>query len=145
MTPDPRRLVPGNYPFSIEIATRFGDLDSYGHINNVSFNRLFEEARVRFSLHIREMRTLDELNDQARLVLVSSSFSYLREGQYPAPVTVHVGVISVGRTSYTVGAAMFQEGHCIATNDATLVHADAGISYPLPEELRRILQANVLR
>jgi acyl-CoA thioester hydrolase len=145
MRPEPRRLVLTHYPFSIEIATRYGDLDSLGHINNVSFGRLFEEARVRFSLHIREKKTLDELHDQARLVLVSNNFSYLREAQYPAPVTIGVGVTRIGTTSYSVGCAMFQEGHCVATNDATLVHADRGTSFPLPAEICRILAENYVR
>src|SRR5699024_8345566 len=33
--------------FTTEIVLRWGDMDAYGHVNNVQYHRLLEEARVR--------------------------------------------------------------------------------------------------
>lgn len=144
MKPDPYRLQLENYPFSIEIATRFGDLDSLGHINNVSFARLFEEARVRFNLRIREQAGVREMHQQGRFVLAANDFAYLHEAHYPDPVTIGVGVLRVGKTSYALGCAMFQKGVCVATNDSTIVCASDKSTYPVPEIVRARLEKNLI-
>lgn len=142
MRPQAHRLLLGNYPFSIEIATRFGDLDSLGHVNNVSFARLFEEARVRFNLRIREHSGVKQMHEHGRFVLAASDFAYLHEAHYPDPVTVGVGTLRVGKTSYALGCAMFQNGICVATHDAILVYASAGSSNPVPGDVRERLEKN---
>jgi acyl-CoA thioester hydrolase len=139
MRPDPSRLKLANYPIAVEIATRYGDLDSLGHINNVSYARLFEEARMRFNLRARGLESSGEFRDEARFVLVANNFNYLSESHYPHPVTVGVGATRIGTTSYSLGSAMFQQGRCVAVNDATIVCADQGRSFPLPERTRRML------
>jgi acyl-CoA thioester hydrolase len=139
MRPDPARLILGNYPINLEIATRYGDLDSLGHINNVSYARLFEEARMRFNLQARGLDEIVEFRDEARFVLVANNFSYLSESHYPHPVIVGVGATRIGTTSYALGCAMFQSGRCVAVNDATIVCADEGRSFPLPERTRQML------
>jgi len=144
MRPEPHRLLLANYPFSIEIATRFGDLDSLGHINNVSFARLFEEARVRFNLRIREHTGVKQMHEQGRFVLVASDFAYLHEAHYPDPVTVGVGTLRIGKTSYALGCAMFQNGLCVAAHDATLVYSGEGASNPVPDPVRQRLETNLI-
>lgn len=34
-------------PFTSEVPLRWGDMDTFGHVNNVQYHRLLEEARVR--------------------------------------------------------------------------------------------------
>jgi acyl-CoA thioester hydrolase len=140
MRPDPARLILANYPIVVDISTRYGDLDSLGHVNNVSFARLFEEARMRFNLEARGLDELEGLRDEARFVLVANSFNYLSETHYPHPVTVGVGSTRIGTSSYSLGCAMFQQDRCVAVNDATIVCADRGQSFPLPERTRRMLE-----
>lgn len=140
MRPAPSRLELANYPITVEIATRYGDLDSLGHINNVSYARLFEEARMRFNLRARGLEDIGEFRDEARFVLVANNFTYLSESHYPHPVNVGVGAIHIGTTSYSLGSAMFQQGRCVAVNDATIVCAEEGRSFPLPERTRLMLE-----
>lgn len=52
--PTKARFNIDNYPVTFDIPTRFGDLDMNGHVNNVAFGSLFEDARMRFNFHIRE-------------------------------------------------------------------------------------------
>lgn len=42
----PSQLVP--YPSIIQIPIAWGDMDAFGHVNNVNFFRYFESARVNY-------------------------------------------------------------------------------------------------
>ncbi len=139
MKPEPWRLHPETYPFTVDIATRFGDLDRNDHINNVAVAQLYEELRVRFSHHAREGGSA-ELARWTRVVVVEVRISYLRELHYPAPVTAAAGVLKVGNSSYSLGCALFQNGHCASVAEAVLVCFDEGRSQPMPDVVRARLQ-----
>lgn len=139
MRPDPVRLQLGSYPIALEIATRFSDLDSLDHVNNVSYADLFQESRMRFNMKVRELEEVEGFREEGRFVLVASNFTYLHESQYPEPVTVGVGVTRLGATSYSLGCGMFQRDRCVAVNDTTVVNAVGGSSLPLPDSTRVLL------
>lgn len=144
MRPDKTALDIANYPFTVEIPTRFGDLDPLSHVNNVAIAGLFEEARVRFGLFSRG-KTLNELRDQARLVTVSTTIHYLSEVFYPEPATVAVGIKQIGRTSYTLGCLMLQFNKPVAYNQTTLVRSENGKSTPLPSLVTELLTNFVVK
>jgi acyl-CoA thioester hydrolase len=132
-----------SYPFNIDIQLRFGDVDSLGHINNVQIDRLFEESRFRFASEARR-RDPEGMLAQARVVAVESRYRYLREVFYPETVTIGVGVLRVGNSSYAIGCGMFQSGVCVALGDTVLVRTENGRSAPLPEEIREALAPYLL-
>lgn len=144
MKHDPARLQLSNYPFSIELQTRFGDMDPNYHVNNVAVMRLFEESRARFGIFSRG-KELRKLQQQSRIVSADLRFSFLREVSYPETVTVAIGIKHIGNTSYQLGAAMFQGGHCVALHDAVLVSSDGVRSQPLPEELKQLLSRHTIQ
>ncbi len=49
MKPDAYRLILGNYPLSVTVPSRFRDLDTLGHINNVAIGSFYEEGRARLN------------------------------------------------------------------------------------------------
>ena len=51
--PQPHRLDPAIYPVSMTGNTRFQDMDVNGHLNNVAFASLFENARVQLNRNVR--------------------------------------------------------------------------------------------
>jgi acyl-CoA thioester hydrolase len=138
MRHDPARLELGNYPFNVELQTRFGDMDPNYHINNVSIMRLFEESRLRFGMYSRSA-DLQQLAQQVRVVVADLRFSFLREVFYPDPVIIGVGIKHVGNTSYQIGCAMFQRGQCVALSDAVVVCSDGSRSQPVPDFVREAL------
>ncbi|MET0378245.1 MAG: acyl-CoA thioesterase [Spongiibacteraceae bacterium] len=144
MKPDPYRLQLNNYPFSIELQTRFGDMDPQAHINNVAIMRLFEESRIRFAFFSRE-GDFAKLASQMRVVAADLRFSFLREVSYPEPVTVAVGIKHIGNSSYQIGCAMFQKGACVALSDAIVVCSDGQRSQPLPGFVREALQKHFIK
>lgn len=144
MKPDPHRLQLGNYPFSCEIQTRYGDLDPLSHINNVAIIGLFEESRVRFALFSRSS-SFTALKSQMRVVVRDLRFSFMREVFYPEPVTIGVGIKHIGNSSYQIGCAMFQEGGCVALSDAVLVSSDGKRSQPIPGFVREALSIHLIK
>ena len=135
------RLDLATYPFSTELDTRFGDMDVQRHLNNVALAGLYEEARVRFvsslfQIHLRP--------DGQRPVLAEATIRYLAEGRYPGRVTAAAGLLRLGRTSYVIGQAMFQNGTCIGTADIVIVWTDSGRPAPIPRDLRAALEGALI-
>jgi acyl-CoA thioester hydrolase len=135
--PDLWRLNPASYPISITTGTRFQDLDINGHLNNVSFAALFENARVRVN---RAARLGEDRAPGERTMVAAVSINYLGEGQYPDDVTVCTGVGPIGTSSWTLFQAMFQNGHCIATCDSVIVCRLNNQRAPLRDALRAELE-----
>ncbi|MBK6706994.1 MAG: acyl-CoA thioesterase [Sphingomonadales bacterium] len=130
--PEGWRLDLAAYPVILECGTRFQDMDINGHLNNVAFASLFENARVQ--LH-RNARPWGARPENERTMVASVEINYLREGNFPAPVTIGSGIGRVGNSSWVVVQAMFQNGHCIATCDSVIVCRTDNEAKPLRAEL----------
>jgi|TARA_R110002049_G_scaffold30156_3_gene102605 acyl-CoA thioester hydrolase len=126
--PEPWQLIADNYPVSVVMQTRFQDIDPNRHLNNVAFAALFESARVRLN---RELRPWADRPRNERSMVAAITINYLREGHYPDDVTVCSGVSKVGKSSYVIAQAMFQNGQCIATCDSVIVCRTDGEGKPL--------------
>lgn len=132
--PDPAALEPTRYPFSCTIEPRFGDLDVNLHINNVAMAGILEHSRVLFH---RASGYSTRLAGASSMV-VSLAIEYLGQGAL-APLTVHAGVRSIGRTSQRVEQLVVQEGAAIAFADTTLVTVGPEGPVPLPEDYRALI------
>jgi len=144
MRPEAYELDPSNYPFTLDIATRYSDMDAHQHVNNVAIARLFEESRLRFALFSRA-KPVHELREQARVVAVSLLINYLGEVSYPEPVTVAVGVNRIGTSSFTLSCLMLQLGKPVAHSRATLVRSEGSGGLPLPMEMVEALTRCLIR
>ena len=137
MKPAAERLQLATYPFATELVPRFGDMDVQGHLNNVALAGLYEEARVRFvsslfQLHLRP--------DGQRPMLAEACIRYLGEGRYPGRLVAAAGVSRVGRSSYVIAQAMFQDCVCIGVADIVIVWTCDRRPHPIPEEFRAALK-----
>lgn len=140
--PAPWRLDPTAYPVADDFGTRYQDLDPNGHLNNVAFAALFENARVRIN---RATRPWDGRPANERTMVASVTIAYLREGSFPEPVTICSGIGRIGNSSWTIEQAMFQAGHCIATCDTVVVCRTDGEAKPLRAEVRTELESRMTR
>lgn len=138
--PAPWRLDPATYPHTQAIQTRFQDLDTQGHINNVAFAALFETGRTRFNTEAGLWRRPEAPDaERRRGVVAMQEIHYLAEGSYPEDVTVASGIGPVGNRSWSILAAMFQGGRAIATCDAVLVLHPGPNGEGLPDAMREAL------
>lgn len=124
--PAPYRLRPETYPFRVILPTRFADMDINWHLNNVAISTLFEEGRVRM------LRALDDAPfAHGHVVVVAASFNYLHDGVYGTDVELGCGIAALGKTSWTIHGATFQNGRAFATSDVVCVRTVEGAPVPL--------------
>ncbi|UVO50421.1 acyl-CoA thioesterase [Sphingomonas sp. SUN019] len=133
--PAPWRLLPASYPTTETMQTRFQDLDPMGHLNNVAFAALFENARVRFNQRMGSMNR----ERGFRGVVAQSTINYIAEGSYPEDVEIATGIGAIGNRSWEILAAMFQSGKIIATCDTVIVMTSSP-GEPLPTAFRHRLE-----
>ncbi|MCC2981629.1 acyl-CoA thioesterase [Sphingomonas sp. IC4-52] len=122
--PAPWRLSPDSYPKLEVKQTRFQDLDTMGHLNNVAYAALFEDARVRTNQQLGRVNRGKMAEGTFRAVVAQNVINYLAEGSFPEDVEIALGIGRIGNRSFEMLAAMFQSGKCIATCDTTIVMTD---------------------
>ena len=93
-----------DYPYHVEIATRWQDNDAYGHINNVMYYSFFDTAVNRFLI---EEGGLNIHKGNIVAYVVSSQCQYIAPAAYPETIFVGVRVIKVGRSSVTYGLSVY--------------------------------------
>ena len=131
----PARVLPHleQFPGRTGDVIRFGDLDPQGHVNNTVFATFFETGRV---MLLRAPG--NELNwPGTTSVLAQLDIRFLKEMHWPGTVEIGTATTRIGRSSYTFLQAIFHEGECAGTADATMVMIDAATrkARPLPDEV----------
>lgn len=139
MKPDPARLDPSIYPLAVTVPSRFRDLDTLGHINNVAIGSFYEEGRAALNRAAFPPETRHRHN--MRMLIADVHIAYLAEAHYPGDVEVRAGVLAVGRSSYTIALALFQNNACVGTCETVLVNTDGEKTAPIPEDGRKALEA----
>ncbi len=132
MKPAAYRLEIENYPLTVTVPSRFRDLDTLGHINNVAIGSFYEEGRARlnracFPLEMRKQH-------QMRMLIADVHIQYLREAHYPGDIIVAAGIGHIGRSSYRIDLALFQNDHCVGVCETVLVNTDGDGVVPMPGE-----------
>jgi acyl-CoA thioester hydrolase len=125
--------------FMVEVAVRWGDQDAQGHVNNVSYFRYLEEARVQWLAQWQPIVT-------GMPVAVTAGAIFLRPILYPATLHISVEIGAVGTRSITLNHRILDAAdltRCYAEGHAKLVWIDpaVGRSLPLPEPLLQKLEA----
>lgn len=126
------------YPHVFQIQTRYRDEDSLNHINNIALAGYYDEARARFTRQVFQEAGVNF--DTVRIVTADSRVTYLAEVFHPDMIDIGSGILRIGKASYEIGQAMFQQGRCVGLCVTTFVQADATGARPLSEAYRAVLQ-----
>ena len=140
MTSSPRHLV-----HTVIIPMRWADMDSQGHVNNVTYFRYMEEARVQMFRARGLNRGGAELPPEAGPVVLNASCSYLKSLHYPGDIEVRVYAGEPGRSSVMTWYEMrpsYDAGTVYAEGSAKMCYVDRtlGRSIPLPPALRELAE-----
>lgn len=135
-TPDPTART--TYGHWVRDRVRFSDTDLVGHVNNVSFAAYAESGRVDFL-----GACFAALDQRVPVTLRRIEIDYRSELHYPAELDIGSRLLSIGRTSFTVGTGIFAGERCAATAEAVMVAVGPDGAVPLTDEVRRVLEAEL--
>jgi len=141
--PDPARLLLRTYPVVDTAQARYGDMDANGHINNLAFESLHENARATMNraLFPAAYRAGDR---PFRLVTSQNAVHFLAEAHWPVTFRTGAGVGRIGRTSYVASTALFIGDTCVGVCDTVLVLLGADGPTPIPDDFRAALETVLL-
>ncbi|MGA8259755.1 MAG: thioesterase family protein [Arenicellales bacterium] len=131
------------YPVVIEMDVRWGDMDAFNHVNNVSYLRYFESGRIAYfeALELADFFGTTGVGP----ILAETSCRYRFPLTYPDKISVGVRTESVGEDRFTQQYILVSHRHCrvAATGDGTIVTFDytASQKSPIPDRVRRRLEA----
>lgn len=128
------------HPFTI----RWGDIDRYGHVNNVRHFDYVQEARIAATTTADPSMSRD--GGDVRWVVARQDVDYLAQiGHRAEPYAVHTAVVALGRTSYTLAAEIVDPlagGRVLARARTVQVCTDSsGAKRELPAHTRDALAA----
>lgn len=128
--------------YEMKVSMRYGDMDSNGHINNVSTFKYFEEGRVQWFMSLGVVAD----GTGRGPVIVETSANFLAELHYPGDLLVRAYVQRVGNTSCTVAQEIVREDkpdEVITKGTCTIVwfEHDSKKPIPLQPEVRAALIA----
>jgi acyl-CoA thioester hydrolase len=136
---DPRYL--DSYPLLIAEKVRLSDTDRQGHVNNVAFSYFLEAGRAAIVLENEGL-----LDPDCFFVIVTTTIDYVGELHYPGTVTVAIGMERIGKSSFTVQQALFQDARCASLSHSTMVQMNftTKASQPLSDKARTLFTSLLL-
>jgi acyl-CoA thioester hydrolase len=102
-----------------EIATRWGDNDAYGHVNNTVYYAWFDTV---VNAWLIEQGLLDIAAGDPIGFVVETGCRYARSLSYPEPVEVGLAIESIGKSSVRYCLGVFAEGASEAAAEGYFVH-----------------------
>jgi acyl-CoA thioester hydrolase len=141
---DPRRLDIASYPLRIDTRVLYADMDAFRHVNNGATGRYLEEGRADLNMRVFGTESMIDPPEGMQLLFATVTVDYLLQAYYPGQVTIASGLKSLGRSSYVIAQAAFQNGACFALAEAVMVKAIDGRPAPLSDAEREGLAAFLL-
>jgi len=128
-----------SYRYWTNVTLRYGDTDRQGHINNAAYCTLFESGRVDFLFGQQGESVAGEGKG---FVIAKLTLDYLQEMNFPGTVEIGSKILSMGRSSFTIGQGAFIGDTCFSTAESIIVLIDEETkrSTPITDSLREILE-----
>jgi acyl-CoA thioester hydrolase len=133
--PEKKKLV-----YEALIPIRWGDMDAMGHLNNTSYFRYFETARIDWFNTLRPVTQ----GDEEGILIINAFCTFHRQVEYPGNVLLKLYASDPGRSSFETWVTMSREEApevINASGGATTVWSNfkAQKSAPLPDWLRAVI------
>ena len=120
----------------------WGDMDSFGHVNNVVYFRYFENARVEYFRRIGWWDYLTETG--VGPIVASTQARFRRPVKYPETLRAGAKVVSWAADRFTMRHLLASRttGELVTEGDAVVVCIDyrANAKVPIPDELRKRIE-----
>ena len=123
------------YPVVHRQTIAWGDMDAFGHVNNVMYYRYMESARIRY---------MDELNifqHDVYTVVASNQCKYIRPVFYPDQLKIGARVEEMRNSALRMSYLLWSEQQqaIVALGEAVMVCVDKEnmLKLPIPEIIRQ--------
>lgn len=124
-----------DYPIIHIQPVAWGDMDAFGHVNNVLYYRYMESARIRY---------MDELNifqHDVCTVVASNQCKYIRPVFYPDQLKIGARVEEMRNSALRMSYLLWSEQQqaIVALGEAVMVCVDKEnmLKLPIPEIIRQ--------
>ncbi|MBP0623752.1 acyl-CoA thioesterase [Cupriavidus sp. LEh25] len=122
--------------------TRWGDNDSYGHVNNVVYYAFFDSA---VNKHLIENGVLDIAKSEVIGLVIETRCTFFSSMGFPDIVNVGLKVVHLGKSSVRYEIALFRNDseECSALGQFVHVYVDRATNrpVPIPDTVRSVLQS----
>ncbi len=123
------------------VTMRWGEMDALGHMNNVSYFRYFEEARISWFKSL----SIEYQAQGEGPILGTISCKYLKPAIYPLELEITTYVGKPGHSSFRLWHELYNANdpkERFAEAEAVMVWIDiaAGRSRPMPDWVREVVQ-----
>jgi acyl-CoA thioester hydrolase len=126
-----------NWPIVTEIPVLWGDMDDFGHVNNIIYLKWCETSRVELFRKVWDLKSLkmeDILSEEGMgPILANFNMNYRIPVQYPDIITVKTRVTNIGNTSFGISHELYSkvnEKNIVANAESVVVM----INYKLGEK-----------
>lgn len=124
----------------VDVPVRWGDMDSYEHVNNTVFLRFIEEGRI----HLFSSLGVDWKTIKSGPVVVNINCNFRRAIHYPATVRVLTEASAASEKRMVMQHRLVDADqpdilYSDAEVTAVWVNLDGGGSVPLPSSIRKLL------
>ena len=128
-------LMLSDYPIVHIQPVAWGDMDAFGHVNNVQYYRYMESARIVY------LMALNIFDQDILTVVASSQCKYLRPVFYPDVLQIGAKVEELRNSAFRMQYVLWSEtqNQIVATGDAVIVCVDKVSSKKanIPELIRQ--------
>ena len=127
--------------FSYTVMPGFSDTDALGHINNTRLPVWFENARD----PVFKLFTPDFDIKNWPLILARITVDFKRQIYLNSEVEVRTTIGKLGNASFVLNQQAWQDGHCAAEGETTLVHFNYKTkqSVVIPDTIRSRLRQHL--
>ncbi len=130
--PAPRRE---EFQYFCRLDTRWGDVDSMGHINNAKYFTYDEQARTDYIMRRQAAAGLAG----ARFILARIACDFIEQVRHPSSIDYGMRVVRLGRSSMETQGAIFIGDRCHSRTQGVVAwfDYDAQKTVPIPDAMRR--------
>jgi acyl-CoA thioester hydrolase len=135
--------VLSSYPVVVEWEVAWGDMDAYGHVNNVVYFRYFEQARIAYLERIGWLRLKEEQG--LGPIVASTSARYRKALVYPDHLWIGAKAVEVlsDRVRFAYRLVSRKHQGLAAEGEVVVVSYDyrRGEKVPIPAAIRSAIAA----
>lgn len=130
-----------NYPIHLKLRIDWSDLDYFGHVNNVSFFKYIQAARVNYWDEIG--LTQSHLETNIGPLLASCQCDFKQKLKYPGEVIIHSRVHFIKNTSFGIQHQLYnhhKELVATATDVLVMFNYNANQKTQVPGDLIDVIE-----